>query len=313
MRLFLFSLACACLACYSVNSNGQSAHKLYYDNALTSNVSDEPQFIDDLFMAPHYKKEVNKNIVDGRISMPGYGNEEKKFTVINNQVVLVSTGVPEAKDTTNIADKNAEPVNNNIEPDETAKNNTPTILPVTAPTKLPPVITDPIVTVEETTPGLEEEVLVEPVITKYAEMISVEPSDITNYPLYHFIDQWYGTRYKYGGTDNRGIDCSAFSQKLYGKVFNVELVRTAREQHRIADKIKDYDEATEGDLVFFRIHRLRISHVGVYLANGYFVHASKSKGVVISNLSNKYWSRRYASCGHVEREDKTISESDYLQ
>ena len=149
----------------------------------------------------------------------------------------------------------------------------------------------------------------DPLIAKYAGMISVDPQEINNYPLYRFIDQWYGIPYKWGGDDNTGIDCSAFSQKLYGSVFRVEIDRTARQQHRSAERIKDPENAAEGDLVFFRMHHVRVSHVGVYLANGYFVHASRSQGVVISNLSSKYWHRRYAGCGRVEKEDKGAYET----
>ncbi len=146
-------------------------------------------------------------------------------------------------------------------------------------------------------------------VLKYAELINVEQSKITNYPLYQFIDDWYGTRYRWGGADNNGIDCSAFSQKLYDEVFGMELPRTSRQQHRTCIRIKEIDEANEGDLIFFRIHRILVSHVGVYLANGYFVHASRSKGVVISNLNNKYWSRRYAGCGRmIKDEGSSVSE-----
>jgi cell wall-associated NlpC family hydrolase len=152
---------------------------------------------------------------------------------------------------------------------------------------------------------------VDVVISKYAEQIERDPHEINNYPLYRFIDKWYGTRYKWGGTDDNGIDCSAFSQKLYENIYHTAIVRTARQQHKNCERIKEYTDAAEGDLVFFRIHHVRISHVGVYLANGYFVHASRSQGVVISNLSTPYWHRRYASCGKVHRETKSVLESDY--
>ncbi len=148
-------------------------------------------------------------------------------------------------------------------------------------------------------------------VSKYADMINVSPKNINNYPLFRFIDDWYGTEYRYGGTDNTGIDCSAFSQKLYGQVYGIELERTAREQRREAERIKHPDDAEEGDLIFFRARRFRVSHVGVYLANGYFVHASSSQGVVISNLNNRYWKRRYAGCGRIYR-DEPATESEFI-
>ena len=175
-----------------------------------------------------------------------------------------------------------------------------------------------IVTINETHPDFNDptsliEEITDPVIEKYAEMISLEPSDISNYPLYRFIDKWYGTRYRWGGKGRRGIDCSAFSQKLYSNVYKTELLRTSRQQHRHCERFRDKDQAEEGDLIFFRVNRIRISHVGIYLANGYFVHASRSHGVMISNLEDTYWRRRYAGCGRVERNDAAPAESDFLQ
>lgn len=173
-----------------------------------------------------------------------------------------------------------------------------------------------IIAINETHPGFNDpasfiEEIADPVITKYAEMISIEPSDISNYPLYRFIDKWYGVRYKWGGATAKGIDCSAFSKKLYSSVYNTEILRTSRQQLKNSERFKHYEEAEEGDLVFFR-NRLRISHVGVYLANGYFVHASRGHGVMISSLDSKYWRRRYAGCGRIAREDAD-AESDYAQ
>lgn len=147
---------------------------------------------------------------------------------------------------------------------------------------------------------------------RYAYMMDVSSDEVTNLYLYKFIDQWYGVKYKYGGNDEKGIDCSAFSQKLYSSIYSTPIDRTSRQQHRNAEKIKNYEEAEEGDLVFFRIHRVRVSHVGVYLANGYFVHASRSRGVMISSLNEKYWNRRFAGCGKVEREE-AATESDFIQ
>lgn len=150
----------------------------------------------------------------------------------------------------------------------------------------------------------------DPLISKYAAMIAIDPKKITNYPLYHFVDDWYGTAYKWGGNDMDGIDCSGFSQKLYEDIYGLDLQRTVRQQRKSCDRIRDEDEVVQGDLVFFRIRRFRVSHVGVYLANGYFVHASSSHGVVISNMNDKYWHRRFAGYGRVEKENPA-SESDY--
>jgi len=152
----------------------------------------------------------------------------------------------------------------------------------------------------------------EKMVNKYAEMVETEPEEIKNLPLYRFIDHWYGVKYKYGGTTRKGIDCSAFSQRLYGNVYCMNIKRTSKQQYKKCERLEDLSEAGEGDLVFFRINRVRISHVGIYLTNGYFVHATRSKGIMISNLGDKYWQRRYAGCGRVNRPYAHTAESDYI-
>jgi lipoprotein Spr len=119
-----------------------------------------------------------------------------------------------------------------------------------------------------------------------------------NKSLYTFIEEWYGTPYRFGGTGKNGIDCSAFTRQLYGEVYNLGLLRTSIEQFSNTLFIPK-EELKEGDLVFFKIHSKRISHVGVYLYDGKFVHASVSQGVVISDLSDSYWVRYYAGAGRV--------------
>ncbi|MBS1775883.1 MAG: C40 family peptidase [Bacteroidetes bacterium] len=135
---------------------------------------------------------------------------------------------------------------------------------------------------------------------RYAALLDVVPYAISNFPLYEFIDRWYGVRYQLGGSNLNGIDCSAFVQRLYEQVFCTNLVRTAMEQFQNCRLLKDTANLKEGDLVFFhtRGHK-RITHVGIYLANGFFVHASTSQGVMISSLREHYWSRYFAGGGKI--------------
>jgi lipoprotein Spr len=139
---------------------------------------------------------------------------------------------------------------------------------------------------------------------KYAEMLGVVPQAITNMALYSFIDDWYGTRYHLGGTGRNGIDCSAFVQRLYDQVFCTSLLRTAIEQFSTSAFTRKATNLKEGDLVFFHIHSRHITHVGIYLANNFFVHASRSQGVTISNLNDGYWRKYYAGAGKVQKDDK---------
>lgn len=142
----------------------------------------------------------------------------------------------------------------------------------------------------------------DPVLEKYASLMGLSCELVNNMMLYYFIDDWYGVKYRYGGTDKSGIDCSAFVQTAYKEVFCTDLVRTAREQFQSCRVVWDKDNLKEGDLVFFRTRGRRISHVGIYLTDDYFVHASSSSGVMISNLSDAYWSKRYAGAGKIPKE-----------
>ena len=135
---------------------------------------------------------------------------------------------------------------------------------------------------------------------KYAMIMDVMPNQVTNVMLYRFIDDWYGVRYRMGGTTKKGVDCSSFVQQLYKYVFGTDLLRTAGMQFQSAIFIKNKTDLKEGDLVFFRIGTSRISHVGVYLNNNYFVHSASSKGVSIANLTSDYWAKYFAGGGRIK-------------
>lgn len=100
-----------------------------------------------------------------------------------------------------------------------------------------------------------------------------------------------GAPYRMGGATVKGIDCSGFVRKMYG-LFDISLPRTAREQSTVGVRI-DRDKLEEGDLVFFRTRR-PFGHVGIYIGNNEFVHASyKSRAVRIDNLDMPYFQKRY--------------------
>lgn len=132
---------------------------------------------------------------------------------------------------------------------------------------------------------------------KYSSMLGVGLEMISNFPLYQFIDTWYGVRYKIGGNDMSGIDCSAFVQKLYEEVYAATIQRSSADQYKTCQPIENLEDLKEGDLVFFKRGRRRISHVGVYLGNNYFIHSSTSQGVTISNLNETYWRKLFFSAG----------------
>ncbi|MGF1690869.1 NlpC/P60 family protein [Photobacterium kagoshimensis] len=107
----------------------------------------------------------------------------------------------------------------------------------------------------------------------------------------HVYDEWRGTPYRLGGTTKRGIDCSAFVQVGYSDVYQTMLPRTTGELATMG-KLVSKKQAKYGDLVFFKTgYRLR--HVGIYIGNNEFMHASTSKGVIVSRLDNPYWKRAF--------------------
>jgi cell wall-associated NlpC family hydrolase len=131
---------------------------------------------------------------------------------------------------------------------------------------------------------------------KYAIALDVPVEQITNLALFQTIDEWYGTRYRFGGSTKKGIDCSSLMQKIYESVYNREIPRTAVNQYAATMRIQK-EELQEGDLIFFHTTRRGISHVGLYLGNNKFVHASSSRGVVISDLTESYYINAYRASG----------------
>lgn len=139
-----------------------------------------------------------------------------------------------------------------------------------------------------------------PLQFKYSILLNTEVERLENLDLYKVIDEWLGTPYKIGGMTQRGIDCSGLSRNLAFGAFKIDLPRTAREQKAACVSISN-EELKEGDLVFFNT-RGGVSHVGMYLHNNKFVHASTSYGVIISDLSESYWNRRYLGAGRFNRD-----------
>ncbi|MEE2604345.1 MULTISPECIES: NlpC/P60 family protein [unclassified Alcanivorax] len=104
-------------------------------------------------------------------------------------------------------------------------------------------------------------------------------------------EDWKGVPYRYGGLSPRGVDCSGFVYLTFLSRLGMEVPRTTTELLQSGEKVKR-DEIQVGDLVFFRTGPGN-RHVGIYMGNGDFLHASSSQGVMTSSLSNPYWHRRY--------------------
>jgi len=99
--------------------------------------------------------------------------------------------------------------------------------------------------------------------------------------------QWAGTPYRLGGMDQSGVDCSGFIQRIYADLGGTPLPRTTEQQARTGSPVKRH-QLQPADLVFFKTD-WKQRHAGIYIGNGEFIHASTSRGVMISRLDNPYW------------------------
>ena len=125
----------------------------------------------------------------------------------------------------------------------------------------------------------------------YAVGDELTPQESFNDRILKHFAKWQGVPYRLGGNTMSGIDCSAFVQITFRDVFKMKLPRTTAAQSEIGADI-NREDLSQGDLVLFKTSR-RSRHVGIYMGNGQFMHASTSNGVMISELNNPYWKRHY--------------------
>lgn len=117
--------------------------------------------------------------------------------------------------------------------------------------------------------------------------ISQESIHAVKSALYSQYNHWKGTPYMNGGLSKGGIDCSGFVMLIFKEQFNIQLPRSTRDQASLGHPV-GIDSLLPGDLLFFDTGWFS-THVGIYLEQGSFIHASTSKGVTLSSLKNVYW------------------------
>jgi cell wall-associated NlpC family hydrolase len=132
------------------------------------------------------------------------------------------------------------------------------------------------------------------------------PSEANNSPatakekMLMEIVKYMNTPYKFGGESKNGIDCSAFTQAVYNSC-NIHLLRSAREQYTQGIAINDKHNLRFGDLVFFNTRKtVRPGHVGIYIGDNLFVHASSRNGVIVTPLTSEYYSERFMGARRID-------------
>lgn len=131
----------------------------------------------------------------------------------------------------------------------------------------------------------------------YANYLLKADSAITPYLFYQVYD-WVGTRYRYSGETKKGIDCSGFVGEMYKTVYCITLTGGSADYFTRVTPIEKSD-LKEGDMVFFKIKKNRISHVGIYLGNNKFAHASVRTGVIVSDLDEAYYKKYFFKGGRL--------------
>ena len=135
---------------------------------------------------------------------------------------------------------------------------------------------------------------------RYAEFMQIDNNSILLPQLYDEIDEWIGTPYRYGrDSKQKGTDCSGFVGKVFQQLFEEKLPRSAAGMAGVVVN-KPKDELQEGDLIILNYYGRRNSHVGIYLQNGWFVHASNVYGVTLANINNPYYKQKVNKCGSIK-------------
>lgn len=135
-----------------------------------------------------------------------------------------------------------------------------------------------------------------------AVRLDMDIDEKDNHALYIEAARWMGVPYRYGGKTMRGVDCSGLTTQIYKKVYRKKLKNNADDQRTQDCRKVTKGKLEEGDLVFFHNGRSKrkATHVGIYLKDGKFIHASSSQGVIISRVNDTYYKKCWMQGGRVK-------------
>lgn len=139
-----------------------------------------------------------------------------------------------------------------------------------------------------------------PINFNYFEKHGICLDSIKNIALYKNILPWIGTHYRYGGHSKKGIDCSGFVKAILDSTFSVKFIGGSASIAKEVEKV-DKAQLKEGDLLFFyNRNKKRIGHIALYLGNNKFVHSACRTGVIISDLNEPWYAKRFVMAGRFE-------------
>lgn len=143
----------------------------------------------------------------------------------------------------------------------------------------------------------------------FSEELGFQLDTVINPALFSNVIDWLTIKYRYGGKNMEGIDCSGFVKAVYENAYKISLQGGSVTMYQNVQRIGK-ENLQEGDLVFFKIRRKRISHVGIYLGKNKFVHASRGAGVTVSDLDDPYYKRYYFGAGRHKDVCETVLDYD---
>jgi probable lipoprotein NlpC len=132
----------------------------------------------------------------------------------------------------------------------------------------------------------------------YSQKLGVKLNGNEDLNLLENISTWKGVLYRYGGNTKNGTDCSGFVGSVYKDVYGKKLHRSSKDMVNDVRFVSKKD-LKAGDLIFFKINSKEITHVGIYIGENKFIHATTRKGVVIDNLMQEYYAKSFYKAGRV--------------
>jgi len=160
------------------------------------------------------------------------------------------------------------------------------------------LLTDAGIDISLSTELMNEKMLEQREMKELSSRLGISITEPTHLELYREAADWLGTRYRRGGMSRSAVDCSGFTNIIYKNVYDIQLDRVSTTIANNVTESVTKEDLEPGDMVFFStFNKKYINHVGVYIGDGKFIHASIKKGVIVSSLTEGYYSKAWRKGG----------------